>query len=320
MSVVNVSKRMAVGGFVTIGLAILVVAVFTIGGQHKAFTKSIHLHIVFDNVQGLQPGNNIWLSGIKVGTVKTISFSGNSQVAVTLSIEKKAQPHIRKDSKCRISTDGLVGNKIVVIDGGSDGSPLVADNDSLQSEHIAGTQELMNTLEASNSNILEITGNLKTISKRLTESQGTLGQLINDPAIADRLKGSLDNLRNATAGSEAMIANLKDFSERLRAPGGFASQLTSDTTVFNHLRGAVAKLDDAASQVHEFSSSLQTAGAGLNDKNAPIGMLLHDEDAADNLARTLKNLRVSSQELSEDLEALQHNWLLRGFFKKKDKR
>jgi phospholipid/cholesterol/gamma-HCH transport system substrate-binding protein len=310
---------MAVGLFITIGLAILVVAVFTIGGQHKAFVRSIRLHIVFDNVQGLQPGNNIWLSGIKVGTVKTITFYGNSQVAVTLNVEKQAQPHIRKDSKCRISTDGLIGNKIIVIDGGSDTSPMVADNDSLQSEHIAGTQELMSTLEVSNSNLLEITGNLKTISKRLTESQGTLGQLINDPAMATGLKSSIDNLRNATAGSEAMIANLKDLSERLRQPGGLASQLASDTTVFSHLRGAVAKLDEAADLVHAFSNSLQTAGAGLNDKNAPIGMLLHDEDAADNLQRTLKNLRVSSQELSEDLEALQHNWLLRGFFKKKDK-
>ena len=187
MSVVNVSKRMAVGLFITIGLAILVVAVFTIGGQHKAFTRSIRLHILFDNVQGLQPGNNIWLSGIKVGTVKSIGFAGNSQVAVTLNIEKQAQPHIRKDSKCRISTDGLIGNKIIVIDGGSDASPVVENNDSLQSERVAGTEELMSTLEKSNSNLLEITGNLKTISKRLTESQGTRGQLINDPAIADRL-------------------------------------------------------------------------------------------------------------------------------------
>jgi phospholipid/cholesterol/gamma-HCH transport system substrate-binding protein len=319
MSEVNVRKRMAVGLFISVGLAILLVAVFTIGGQHKAFVKSIRLHIIFDNVQGLQPGNNIWLSGMKVGTVKSIGFYGNSQVAVTLNVEKQAQPHIRKDSRARITTDGLVGNKIVVIDGGSDEAPLVADNDSLQSEHIVGTQELMSTLQASNSNLLEITGNLKTISKKLTESQGTLGQLINDPAIADRLRGSIDNLRNATAGSEAMISNLKDFSERLRQPGGLASQLATDTTVFSHLKGAVARLDQAAAQVHDFSTSLQTAGAGLNDKNAPIGMLLHDEDATDNLQRTLKNLRVSSQELSEDLEAIQHNWLLRGFFKKKDK-
>ena len=319
MSEVNVRKRMAVGLFISVGLLILIGAVFTIGGQHKAFTKSIRLHIIFDNVQGLQTGNNIWLSGMKVGTVKSIDFYGNSQVAVVLNVEKKAQPHIRKDSKARISTDGLIGNKIIVIDAGSDDSPVIADNDSLHTEHVSGPAELMSTLQASNSNLLEITGNLKTISKKLTESQGTLGQLINDPAIADRLRGSIDNLRNATAGSEAMIANLKDFSERLRSPDGLASKLASDTTIFNHLQGAVAKLDQAAAQVHDFSSSLQTAGAGLNDKNAPIGMLLHDEDAADNLQRTLKNLRVSSQELSEDLEALQHNFLLRGFFKKNDK-
>jgi phospholipid/cholesterol/gamma-HCH transport system substrate-binding protein len=319
MSEINAGKRIAVGIFISIGLAILVVAVFTIGGQHKAFVKSIRLHIVFDNVQGLQTGNNIWLSGMKVGTVKSINFYGNSQVAVVLNVEKQAQPHIRKDSKARVTTDGLVGNKIVVIDGGSDSSPAVSDNDSLQSEHIAGTQELMSTLQASNSNLLEITGNLKTISRRLTESQGTLGQLINDPAIADHLRTSIDNLRNATAGSEDMIANLKAFSQRLQQPGGLASQLASDTTVFNSLKGAVDKMNQAAGQVDEFSNSLRTAGAALNDKNSPVGTLLHDQEAADNLQRTLKNLRVSSQELSEDLEAIQHNWLLRGFFRKKSK-
>ncbi len=319
MSEVNTAKRMAVGIFITLGLAILVVAVFTIGGQHKAFVKSIRLHIIFDNVQGLQPGSNIWLSGMKVGTVKSVGFYGNSQVAVTLNIEKQAQMHIRKDSKAKISTDGLIGNKIVVIDGGSDQAQIVADNDSLQTEHVLGTQELMTTLQASNSNLLEITGNLRTISKRLTESQGTLGQLINDPAIADRLRGSIDNLRNATAGSAAMIANFKDFSERLRQPGGLASQLVSDTTVFSQLKGAVTRLNQASAQVDEFSSSLKTAGDALNNKNAPVGLLLHDEEAADNLERTLKNLRVSSQELSEDLEAVQHSFLLKGFFKKKDK-
>jgi phospholipid/cholesterol/gamma-HCH transport system substrate-binding protein len=319
MSEINASKRIAVGIFITIGLAILVVAVFTIGGQHKAFVKSIRLHIIFDNVQGLQPGNNIWLSGMKVGTVKSINFYGNSQVAVVLNVEHQAQPHIRKDSKARITTDGLVGNKIVVIDGGSDNSPAVADNDSLQSEHLAGTQELMTTLQASNSNLLEITGNLKTISRHLTESQGTLGKLINDPAIADHLQASIDNLRNATAGSEAMIDNFKAFSQRLQQPGGLASQLATDTTVFNSLKGAVDKMNKAAGQVDEFSNSLRTAGAALNDKNSPVGTLLHDQEAADNLQRTLKNLRVSSQELSDDLEAVQHSWLLKGFFRKKDK-
>jgi len=319
MNEINTTKRMAVGIFITLGILILVAAVFTIGGQHKAFVKSVRVHILFDDVQGLQPGNNVWLSGMKVGTVKSINFYHNSQVAVTLSIEKKAAPHIAADARARVSTDGLVGNKIVVISGGTDGARPIADNDSLQSEHLPGTQEMFATLQASNANLLEITGNLKTISKRLSDGQGTIGKLINDPAIADHLKTSIDHLRTAAANSEHLIANLEDFSTRLKQPDGLASQLATDTTVFNRIKGAAARLNEAANQAGEFTSSLKQAGEGLNDKNAPVGILLHDEDAGADLQRTLKNLRISSKELSDDLEALQHNFLLRGFFRKKEK-
>ncbi|HEV9038832.1 MAG TPA: MlaD family protein [Puia sp.] len=319
MNEVKTGKRLAVGIFISLGLAILLVTIFTIGNQRKSFIRSIRLHVVFDNVQGLQPGNNIWLSGMKVGTVKAVDFYGNSQVVVTLDVEQKAQPHIRKDSKAHISTDGLVGNKIVVIDGGSNAAPIVSNNDSLPSEHIAGTQEMMSTFQASNSNLLEITGNLKTISHRLTEGQGTLGRLINDPDIADHLRSSIDHLRNATAGSEKMIANLEAFSDRLRQPDGLASKLATDTTVFTQIKGAIAQLNQAAAQVDTFSRTLRAAGEGLQNTNSPVGVVLHDPDAAADLQRMLKNLRVSSKELSDDLEAVQHNFLLRGFFRKKAK-
>ena len=319
MSEVNTRKRLAVGIFISIGLAILLVTVFTIGGQHKTFVKMFHLHVIFDDVQGLQSGNNIWLSGMKVGTVGKIAFYGNSQVEVVLNIEEKAQPHIRKDSKARISTDGLVGNKIVIIGGGSDSALPIANNDRLNAEHLAGTQELFATLQASNSNLLEITGNLKAISKKISDGQGTLGQLINDPAIADKMKSSIEHLRTASAGSEAMIANLEDFSARLRRSDGLANQLITDTTVFSRLKGAIVQLNLAADQASQFTTSLRTAGQNLNNKTSPVGVLLNDEDAAADLQRTLKNLRVSSKELSDDLEAVQHNFLLRGFFKKKNK-
>jgi phospholipid/cholesterol/gamma-HCH transport system substrate-binding protein len=105
----------------------------------------------------------------------------------------------------------------------------------------------------------------------------------------------------------------------LRDPNGLANQLITDTTVFSHLRHAVAQLDQAAASASDFSTSLRTAGQGLNDAHSPVGLMLHDQETADNLQRTIKNLRVSSQELSDDLLALQHNFLLRGFFKKKQK-
>ena len=319
MSEVNIRKRLAVGIFISIGLAILLVTIFTIGGQHKTFVKMFRLQVIFDDVQGLQSGNNIWLSGMKVGTVGKIAFYGNSQVEVILNIEEKAQPHIRKDSRARISTDGLVGNKIVIIDGGSDSAPLIADNDRLPAERQAGMQEMFATLQASNGNLLEITGNLRAISKKISLGEGTLGQLINDPAIADRLKTSIDHLRAAAVSSEAMIANLESFSAKLRNSDGLANQLITDTTVFTRLKGAVVQLDQAANEASQFTSSLRTAGRNLNNKTSPVGVLLNDEDAAADLQRTLKNLRVSSKELSDDLEAVQHNFLLRGFFRKKNK-
>ena len=319
MSEVNVRKRVAVGVFIFLGLAILVVGIFTVGNQRKAFVKTITTKAIFDDIQGLQPGNNVWLSGMKVGTVKKVSFYGNSQVEIILSIEKQAQPHIRKDAKAKISTDGLVGNKIVVVYGGTENMPAIADNDVLQTEHLAGMQEMMTTLQASNSNLLEITGNLKAISKKLTDGQGTLGELINDPAIADHLRSSIDHFRAASANSEKMIANLQDFSEGLHKPGGLANELVTDTTVFRQLKGTMNQLNEAANAASEFSASLRTAGQGINDPNTPIGMILHDEETAADLQRTIKNLRVSSKELSDDLEAVQHNFLLRGFFRKKNK-
>jgi phospholipid/cholesterol/gamma-HCH transport system substrate-binding protein len=319
MSENNNRKKLAVGVFIFVGLLILVIGVVVIGGQHKAFVKSIRLSIVFDDVQGLQAGNNVWLSGMRVGTVKRVAFYGRSQVLVELDIERQAQPHIRKDTKARISTDGLVGNKIVVLSGGSDGAGAVADNDRLESEHPEGLQEMMGTLQASNGNLLAITGNLKAISEKLKAGQGTLGELLNDPSFAEGLRGSIGSLKAASASSERMMGNLEGFSARLRQPDGLVNELITDTTVFRRLQDAVTKLNQAAASASEFSASLQTAGKGLNDGHSPVGVLLHDEETADNIERTIKNLRVSSQELSDDLEAVQHSFLLRGFFKKKKK-
>jgi phospholipid/cholesterol/gamma-HCH transport system substrate-binding protein len=319
MSESNNRKKLAVGAFVFFGLLILVIGVVVIGGQRKSFTKSIRLEVVFDDVQGLQAGNNVWFSGMKVGTVKTVSFYGRSQVEVTMNVERQAQPHIRKDTKARISTDGLVGNKIVVLSGGSDSVPAVADNDRLESEQQAGMQEMMSTLQASNGNLLAITGNLKAVTEKLKAGQGTLGELLNDSSFAETLRGSLGHLQAASAASERMIDNLETFSTRLKQPDGLVNELLTDTTVFRKLQDAVAQMHQAAASASEFGVALRTAGKGLNDEHSPVGVLLHDEETADNLERMIKNLRVSSQELSDDLEAVQHSFLLKGFFRKKDK-
>ncbi|HVU56641.1 MAG TPA: MlaD family protein [Puia sp.] len=324
MSEQNNKKKIAVGAFITIGLAILIVGIFTIGGQRKAFIKTFPLQAVFEDAQGLQAGNNVWLSGIKVGTVKKVAFAGSTGVEVIMNVDQQARGHIHKDAKVRIGTDGLVGNKIVIIEGGTPSLPIVADNENLTGQHYGGMDELMGTLQANNANLLAITGNLKTVSQKLAEGQGTLGQLINDPALGNDLRASINNLQTASAGSEKIIRNLQEYTAGLRRPGSLAEQLVTDTTVFANLKATVARLNDAAASASAFTEKIKSTGddinKGLSDPNTPIGLLLHDQETADNLQRTIKNLRLSSKELADDLEAVQHNWLLRGFFRKREKR
>jgi phospholipid/cholesterol/gamma-HCH transport system substrate-binding protein len=244
-------------------------------------------------------------------------------VEITMSIEKQAQAHVRADARVKISTDGLVGNKIVVIYGGTTGAPVIAANDHLQAEHLAGLEDMMATLQANNTNLLAVTGNLKSITGKLTTGQGTLGALINDPSMADNIKSSLSHLQAASANSEKMIANLDNFTSGLQRQGSLANELVTDTTVFHHLKETMAKLNDAATSAATssaaFAQTLKETGNGLQDPNTPLGMLLHNEDVAADFQRTMKNLRVSSKEMADDLEAVQHSFLLKGFFKKRDK-
>src|SRR5689334_20727076 len=119
------NRPVIVGIFVLLGIAILVVTIFTMGGEKKSFVKTFTIHAVFNDVGGLIKGSNVWFSGVKIGTVKSIHFTGTSQVEVAMNIEKDVQSHIRKNAMVKIGSDGLIGNKIVVIYGGDSTTPQV---------------------------------------------------------------------------------------------------------------------------------------------------------------------------------------------------
>ena len=71
----NTKRAVIVGIFIFLGLAILIAGVLTLGGQQNTFQKKITVRAVFDDVGGLLTGNNVWFSGVKIGTVKKNHFS-----------------------------------------------------------------------------------------------------------------------------------------------------------------------------------------------------------------------------------------------------
>ena len=323
-------RAVIVGIFVFVGMLFLVGGILMVGNLHETFKRKMQVMSFFDNVNGLQKGNNIWFSGVKIGTVSNLRFYGKSQVAVSLNIETKVQQYIRKDAKVKISTDGLIGNKILVIYGGTQGYDAVIEGDTLAVEAAISSEEMMNTLQENNKNLLVITTgfkdittdfkdvstNFKAISKKLTTTNGSIGKLLNDNALYDNINTTTVSLKKASAKAQELVGELSNFSSSLNKKGTLAHDLTTDTIVFNAIKSSILQLQNMADTANAFIADLK---ATASNPNSSIGVLLHDEQAGSYLKETLKSLESGSKKLDEDLEAVQHSFLLRRFFRKKAK-
>ncbi|WP_295672880.1 MlaD family protein [uncultured Mucilaginibacter sp.] len=312
-------KALTVGIFLAIGLIIFILGVFTLGGQQKSFDKSIRVSAVFDDVAGLKKGNDVWFSGVKVGTISEIRFVGTSQVNVRMKIDQKVQPYIHHNSGVHIGTDGLIGNKLIVIDGGSPQAPVVADGDTLHAVKMLSTDDMLKTFQKNNENLLAITTDFKVLSHNILKGKGTVGALMADSAMGIQLKNSMRNLQVATEKAATLAVQLNQFGDKLNTKGGFADKILTDTTTFNRLKAAAAQLQQAANNASTLTNNLNKASNKLNTTDNTLGVLLNDPKGAAQVQSTLKNLQESAVKLNDDLEALQHNFLLKGFFKDREK-
>jgi phospholipid/cholesterol/gamma-HCH transport system substrate-binding protein len=320
------NRPVVVGLFIIIGIAILITAVFTLGGQKRTFVKGFTLNTIFDDVNGLVVGNNVWLSGVKVGTVKKITFMPNTQVLVTMVVQTSLEANIHKDAKTKMSSDGLIGNKIVVILPGTPSLPKVADGDYLAAVKALSTEDMLTTLQANNKNLLAITGSFARVSHNIDSGKGAISKLVNDEETSRKIDASLSSLQStmnnfqaASLRSKSVIANLDAFTAKLNTKGSLADELSTDTTMFTMLKGTITQLRDVAITAGQLTDNLKGATDRLSDSTNIPGVLLQDKEAAASLKRTIMNLEGSSQKLDEDLTAAQHNFLLRGYFKKKNK-
>lgn len=314
----NTPKKRAVivGLFVFVGLIFLVMGILIIGNLHQTFKKKIEVVSLFDDVSGLQVGNNIWFSGVKIGTVSKLDFYEERKVKVMMKLEDNAVSYIHKDAFVKLSTDGLIGNKILVIYGGTSNTMLVSEGDTLRVEKTFTSEDMINTLQENNKNLLAITTDFKLISSKIAKGEGTIGKLLTDDAVYAHLDSATLSLQNAADKAQHLISSLTKFSDGLNKKGTLANELTTDTVVFNSLKTSVLQIQKMADNANDFIANLNEASS---NPNSSIGVLLHDAESGARIKQTIKNLETSSQKLDEDLEAVQHNFLLRGFFRKKEK-
>lgn len=316
MGNISNSKKTWVGLFIFASLIILVGGILSIGNLHSTFVKKMHLVTFFKDVNGLQTGNNIWFSGVKIGTVNKLQFQPDNSVKIIMNIDEMAREYIRKDAHVKIGTDGLIGNKILIIYGGSAIAGEAEAGDTLMREPGSLSDDMMAMLAENNKNLLIITNNLKSVTLKIAAGTGTLGKLIHDESLFNNLQTTAQSLVTASTQAKLLLNNLNNFSQNLNAPEGSLHKLTTDTTLFNSLQKSIQSLEYTLADAKQTMAGLKTA---LANPNSPLGVLTTDEKSGTVIKSILQNLEKSTITLETDLKALQSNFLLRRYFRKNKK-
>jgi phospholipid/cholesterol/gamma-HCH transport system substrate-binding protein len=315
----EIAQNVKLGTFVLTGLVLFFLGVFLVGSQNNLFNKTFTINAVFRNVEGLKEGDNVWLSGVKIGTVKEVKIVKEGKVVVTLSLKDKQNKFIKKNASAVIGSDGIVGSKIVVIKPG-DLAEIIEVNDTIGATSPADTQELINIAKDVGENTRSLTDNLDQLTKKIAAGQGIVGELLNDGKLAQDLRSAASNMQATTFQTAKASEQLNAMMYKLNNGDGLVNKLASDTTLSFVFDQTLQNVKEVSRNSAEMSKGIQSLISKMNSQNNAIGVLLADSSFAGKLKETLDNAESASAKLDENMEAMQHNFLLRGYFRKKDKR
>lgn len=192
--------KIFLGLFITVGLALFVFAVFIIGKQKNLFNPVFKLTTTFHNVSGLQVGNNIRFSGINVGTVDNIQIINDSTVSVDMIIQKEVQQFIKTDCKVAIGSEGIIGDRVLIITQGSSTTSSVRNGQQLASTEPIETDAIITKLKVTADNTAIFTEQIAQILIKINSGNGTLGRLIQDSTIAENINQTIVNLKKSSKG------------------------------------------------------------------------------------------------------------------------
>lgn len=315
----EIVQQIKLGAFVLAGLTLFLISVFFIGSENNVFSKTFTVAAIFKNVEGLKSGDNVWLSGVKIGTVTDVKIISQGKVVVDLSLKDKQNQFIRTDAIASIGSDGLVGNKIVVIRPGTSGT-IVSPEDTINTSSPADTQELIDIAKDVGENTRSLTLDLKKIAQRINEGQGIVGELLNDGVLAQEIRDAVANLRMTGSHTARASAELHTLLYDMRNGDGLLPTLISDTSYSGTFQNALANIEKVSVNAGTVSENLQNLAEKMNDDNNAMSLLFADSLVAGQLKNTIENAAQASYKLDENMEALQHNFLFRGYFRKQAKR
>lgn len=196
--------------FVIIGLVLFVTTIYFVGKQKNLFGATFELNSKFNSVNGLEVGNNVRFSGINIGTVEEIEFLTDTSVVIKLVIKEEVRKYIKKDAIASISSDGLMGDKVLTISSGKNSNVIVEDNDNIASKQAIEMDDLMVSVKKSVDNAGVITAQLAQFSYSMNNGNGALSKLVSDEEFGNSIKNMVTNLENSSNEFEKFTVKMNN--------------------------------------------------------------------------------------------------------------
>jgi phospholipid/cholesterol/gamma-HCH transport system substrate-binding protein len=299
-------RDLSVGAMFALALIIIALTIMAVGSESRLFVQKSHYSVIFPNAEGLRVGSPVKMAGVQVGAVSDVSLSTDpekSGIEVEVGVDRAYAERVREDSRAALRILQLLsGEKFVEIIPGSPQSPLRSQGSVIEPIQ---AQEILEQAAVTAENLNDITISLKNILGAMEQSDGLIGQMINDPEFGQQglaaLHGSLENIRLLTSD----ILEGQGFAGRLIYDDGFAAKVDTLSQVLDSLadllaaanagQGGVGALlqDGGAGQkaVEDFrdaASSIKAIAARLESKEGLFGRLLNDTEYSEGLARDLR--------------------------------
>lgn len=313
-------KKLYLGFFVVLSTIILIISLYFIGSRQNLFGKTFTISALFNNIEGLQMGNNVRYSGINVGTVKRITMINDSTICVDMLIEDKIISHMKNNIIASVGSDGLVGSMVINILPNPVAGEPIKPGDTINSFRKITTSAMLETLSTTNENAALLTADLLKITSTINDGKGTLGMLLKDSTMAANLKMTLANLKTASEKTSYTMNELKKIISSIKDGNSMASVILSDSVSGNKMKSILNNLETSSAGIDSVITNLNLTILDIKNGEGPFNYVVKDSVATKEIDATIKNLKEASILLNEDLEALQHNFFFRGYFKKQEKK
>lgn len=280
-------RDLRVGALTLAALALLAVAILTIGQRQQVFVRHTRYQTSFTNVTGLQNGAAVRLSGVDVGFVEAIELPTDpeqNRIAVRFSVDADYTERIREDSEVSIKTIGLLGDKYLEVRAGSSAAARVLEGGRVRGRDPAEVAEFVASGEDLIENLISISTSLKVILHRIEAGEGLLGELTKSPEGEE----AFSDVASST------VAELREILQKVNAGEGLLGRMISDPALG----------DELAATARSLQATGATIAADLERTDSAYAVLFRDPEAAALLRETISAVRDASEAMAAAFEEL----------------